>query len=219
MDVNERLFSRHLDEDEELVAVIHQHWLLGLKHMVWPTLMFLAGWGVLFFFPFRFLFFVVAVWAIVWLVWWLRDFYDYYLDAWVITDQGIIDVEWHGWFHRTSTRVLFSDVQGVSYEIKGVIGTVLRYGTITVEKISTGEDLALPNVPTPRGVEQLILKTMEEYLHGKNLTDAKHVQEILSQLVAEQMQLRELEDGGGGEPEEGAEGEDDGEHSVPAEDE
>ena len=125
---------------------------------------------------------------------WLRDFYDYYLDAWIITDQGIVDVEWHGWFHRASTRVLYTDVQGVSYEINGVIGTVMRYGTISIEKISTGDAVELCDVSNPRAVEQIVLKAMEQYLHGKNLADSKHVQEILSQLVSQQVQLEEFEE-------------------------
>jgi hypothetical protein len=128
------------------------------------------------------------------LVWWLRNFFDYYLDAWIVTDMGIIDVEWHGWFHRQSSRILYSDIQGVSYEIQGVLNTLLRYGTIGVEKISTGSVISLDNVPNPRKVEGLILKNMEGYLHTKNLKDSTHVQEILAGIVAREMQLQDFDE-------------------------
>ena len=36
---------------------------------------------------------------------------------------------------------------------------------------------------------------MEVYLHGKNLTDAKHVQELLSQIVAREVSLEQFEEG------------------------
>ncbi len=190
--LDSRLFSRHLDDDEELVTVIHRHWLLGLRYLGKPALSFAIAWGIAYLFPFRFVAILVAFWSIVSLVWLLRNFFDYYLDAWILSSEGVIDVEWHGWFHRTSTRVLYSDIQGVSYEIQGVVGTVMRYGTISIEKISTGESMDLSHVGNPRSVEKLILKQMEKYLHDKSLVDAKHVQEILSQLVAEQVQLRDL---------------------------
>jgi len=192
--LNERLFTRHVEDDETLLIVVHKHWLRGIRYLFWPSVSFIACWVLLYMAPFRAVFYVISLWGVVSLVWWLRNFFDYYLDAWVITDIGIIDVAWHGWFHRQSARVLYSDIQGVSYEIQGVTNTLLRYGKIGVEKISTGSVISLDNVPNPRRVEGLILKNMEAYLHTKNLKDAKHVQEILSTLVSREVQLEEFDD-------------------------
>lgn len=193
--LNKRFFSRHLEDEETLHLVVHKHWLLGFKTLFWPSLSFLACWVLLYQAPHRGVFYAVSVWAVVSLVWWLRNFFDYYLDAWLITSMGIIDVEWHGWFHRQSSRVLYSDIQGVSYEIQGVAGTFLRYGTIGVEKVSTGSVISMEKVPHPRKVEGLILRNMEAYLHTKNLKDATHVQDILAGIVAREIQLQEFEDG------------------------
>jgi hypothetical protein len=186
------LFSKHLEEDETLLKVAHKHWLLGFKHLFWPSV-FLAGaaW-VLTVNHAPGMILVMSLWMIVVLVWWLHNFFDYYLDAWLITDQGIIDIAWHGWFHRQSTRVLYSDLQGISYEIKGVIGTLLRFGTISIEKISTGQEISLEFVPSPKRIELLVLKHQETYLHSKNMKDAKHVQELLSAIVARQIQMDNL---------------------------
>ena len=184
------LFAKHLEEDERVAVIVHKHWLIGLKFLFWPTLSFLLSWATLFLvLDQKIIFYIVALWSMWSIVWWLRYFFDYYLDAWIITNMGIIDLEWHGWFHRQSTRVLYSDIQGVSYEINGVLGTMLRYGTINVEKISTGSVFSLTHVSRPRSVEAMILKNMEAYLHSKNLKDAKHVQELLAGFVAGQMQM------------------------------
>lgn len=204
--IGQRHFHRHVDDDEEIIAIVHKHWLLGFKYLFYPAVALLASWGLFVFAPYKFIFYVAALASIGTLVWGLRNFYDYYLDAWIITDQGIIDVEWHGWFHRQSTRVLFSDIQGVSYEIQGVIGTMMKFGTISVEKISTGSVLSLDSVQSPRAIEAIILQQMEQYLHGKNLTDAKHVQEVLTQIVAREINLEQFED----EDEEYDEDDDDG---------
>lgn len=192
--VGQSAFRRHVDEDEEIIVIVHKHWLLGCKYLFWPIVTLIALWVFFVAAPYTIILYTVSVASAATLIWGLRNFYDYYLDAWIITNQGIIDVEWHGWFHRQSTRVLFSDVQGVSYEIQGVLGTMLRYGTIAVEKVSTGSVISLDNVKNPRVIEAIILRNMEGYLHTKNLSDAKHVQQILSQIVAREVSLEQFED-------------------------
>ncbi len=190
-----RLFNRHVDDEEEVHLIVHKHWLLGFKYLFWPIVAFLFSWGIFAAASYPLIFYIAAIISTFIIVWGLRNYYDYYLDAWIITDQGIIDVEWHGWFHRQSTRVLYSDIQGVSYEINGVLGTLMRFGVISVEKISTGSLMSLDSVKNPRSIEAEILKRMEVYLHGKNLTDAKHVQELLSQIVAREVSLEQFEEG------------------------
>ncbi len=186
------LFSRHLEEDEIVTKIVHKHWLLGLRALAAPSVALLLGLIVMASARIPLVFQFAAVFCIASIMWWLRNFFDYYMDAWIITNQGIIDLEWFGLFHRQSSRILYSDVQGVSYEVKGFWGTVLRYGTVSVEKISTGSAVSLSHVHQPKSVESQILKNMETYLHTKNMKDSKHVQEILAGIVAEQVQLKEL---------------------------
>jgi len=114
-------------------------------------------------------------------------------DVWIITDQGVIALAWEGWFHRTSMRTLYSDIQGVSYEINGIMGTLNGYGTLSMEKISTGGKVSLSHVRYPRKIQALILQNMESYLHKKNLKNAKHVQDLLAEFVAEKIQLSDIQ--------------------------
>lgn len=188
------LFKKHLEEDEKLLRVVHKYWLIGVKSIFWPTIFVVADLALLSINHARGVVIVSAVLGVALIVWWIRNFLDYYLDAWIITDHGIIDVAWYGWFHRQSTRILYSDLEGVSYEIKGVLPTLLRYGTVSVEKISTGSAVELPYVYRPKKVELDILKNMETYLHARNMKDSKQVQELLAALVTEQLHLREMHD-------------------------
>jgi hypothetical protein len=182
------LFTKHLEDDEHVRLIVHKHWLLGIRYLVWPTISFLLAWTVLAFRHTTPAALLCLIWGTGSLVWWLRNFLDYYLDAWIITDHGIIDLEWLGWFHRQSARILYSDIQGVSYEINGIFGTLMRYGTVAVEKISTGASVSLSHVSQPRRVESEILKSMEAYLHTKNMKNAKHIESLLSEFVAEHIQ-------------------------------
>lgn len=190
--LNAWLFKRHLEDDETVVLLVHKHWLLGLRLLFWPSLTIAVSWVFLYFAPFQTILYAVSLFTVFVLVWWLRNFFDYYLDAWLVTDHGIIDVEWHGWFHRQSSRVLYSDLQGVSYEIQGVFATMMGFGTISVEKISTGQAISMDHVPRPRRIEGIILQRMEGYLHKQNLKDAKTVQTLLSSVIARELQMQEL---------------------------
>ncbi|MDD5041683.1 MAG: PH domain-containing protein [Candidatus Peribacteraceae bacterium] len=190
--LNRWFFQKHLEDDEEVRLYVHKHWRLGLRQLFWPTIAFVTSWVFLAIAPFLIIFYVVALASMMAAVWWIRNFFDYFLDVWLVTDQSLIDVKWHGWFHRSSTKILFSDIQGVSYEIKGISGTLLGFGTISVEKVSTGGTVSLDNVSRPRDVSAAILENMEQYLHGKNLKDAKRIQELLSGVVSRELSLGEL---------------------------
>lgn len=189
------LFLRHLEPDEELQNIIHKHWIVLLLTVFWPSASFLLAIVTIVFLPYRPIILLAGCWAIFSIVWWMRNFFDEYLDAWIVTDAAIINVEWFGWFHRKSTRILYSDIEEVSYEIQGILATLFRYGTLSIERVSTGATVALDYVPNPRKVEGSILRSMEVYLRTKNLKDATHVQELLSQIVARHLQLEDVEEG------------------------
>ena len=190
--LDRRLFSQHIEDDETISRIVHKHWLVGLRDLLWPGTFVLLCLGALALRPNQITVYLLLIALAGFSIWLARNFFDYYLDAWIISDQGIIDLAWMGWFHRQSTRVLFSDIQGVSYEISGFLATILRFGTISVEKISTGTVVSLPYVKHPKQVDMLILRNMETYLHSKNLKNASHVQEVLSRFVAEQAQLKSV---------------------------
>lgn len=191
--LDEFLFRGHLDDEEEICAIVHKHWVLGVMTLFWPTTSFAAAWAVLYYVPFRMMFYIISLWGVVSLVWWLRNFFDYYLDAWIITDQGVLDLEWHGWFHRQVTRMLYSDIQGVSYEVQGLMGTLMDFGFVSIEKISTDALVEMEAVRHPKAVTRMILKNMEKYLHSKNLKDARHVQELLAEVIANRVRLDDVE--------------------------
>jgi hypothetical protein len=192
--LNSFFFTQHLDDSEDILIVVHKHWLVGTKALWFPSVVFALVWSVLYFTRTPYSVYGVSLAALGVALWWIRNFLDYYLDAWIVTSKGVIDLEWHGWFHRTSSRVLFSDIQGLSYEVKGIKGTLFGYGELSLEKISTGDSISMPYVYKPRRVEAIILQSMEAYMHKKNLKDASTVQTILAEFVASSLQKKAAEE-------------------------
>lgn len=185
-------FGKHLEDDEKVARIVHTYWGAATNAFFWPIASLIVGFAALIIAPVPVVFFLDGLWMLFCLSWIARSFFDYYLDVWIITDQGIIDLKWNGWFQRQSSRILYSDIQGVSYEISGIFGTINRTGKVTVEKMSTGTSFSMSHIRNPRVVEGLILRKMEDYLHKKNLKDATHVQDLLASFVAEKVQLSDL---------------------------
>ena len=188
------LFNRHLENDESLQLIVHKHKLIGLIELTPPIIVLIISWVLLYIAPVQPIALIVLGADIAILIWMLRNFLDYYLDAWIITDKSVIDVEWHGWFHRQSTRIDYSSIEGVSYEIQGILGTLCRFGSVTLEKVSSGAKISIENVPNPRDVESVILECQNACLRTKSMKDSSAVQDILSEIVAERMHLKEAED-------------------------
>jgi hypothetical protein len=181
-------FGKHLDDDEKILLIVQKNWFCGLKLLFVPTCLFIALWSILYFVHTMIVFYGISIASLGLLIWWMRSFLDYYLDAWIVTNMGVIEIEWHGWFHRSSSRVLYSDIQGIGYEIKGIVGTLFRTGTISLEKISTGSAIEMSSVYSPKRVEMAVLGAMEAYMLQKNLRDATTVQNILTELVTSTLQ-------------------------------
>ncbi len=191
--LNKFFFDQHLDDEEKILLVVHKHWLMGIKALWLPSIVFAAVWSVLYFVHTKYVVYGVSLAAVSVGIWWIRNFMDYFLDAWVITNKGIVDLEWHGMFHRKSARILYSDLEGVEYETKGIVGTLFGYGEMTLEKVSTGGTISMPYVKKPRRVEAVILGAMEAYMLKKNMKDATTVQNILAEFVASTMQKQAAE--------------------------
>jgi len=190
----ERLFQRHLEDDELLYMLVHKHWALSVVELSLPVLALLGSWALLYLAPIKPVLITILVVDAGIAFWGIRNFLDYYLDALLITDRAVIDVEWHGWFHRESTRVDYSSIEGVSYEIQGILGTMLNFGTITIERIGSGSVVEIEKVKFPRDVDSAILACQAECLRTKNLKDSAQVKDIIAEIVAERMQMNAMED-------------------------
>lgn len=153
-----------------------------------PTLVFFALWSILYFVRKLSILYGLSLASVGILIWWIRNFLDYYLDAWIVTNMGVIVIQWHGWFHRSSSRILYSDIQGIGYDIHGILGTVFQTGTVSIEKISTGSAISMESVYKPKRIEIAVLEAMEAYMLQKNLRDATTVQNILTELVTSTLQ-------------------------------
>jgi len=98
----------------------------------------------------------------------IRTTHVWYWNAFIITSDRVIDIDQRGFFERVVSEASYDKIQDVSYKVKGVVGTVLNIGAITVQTAGTNSDLELSEVHEPQEVQHLITRKMEAYRGGNS---------------------------------------------------
>jgi uncharacterized membrane protein YdbT with pleckstrin-like domain len=97
------------------------------------------------------------VWNFFFILW-----LDYYLDAWIVTNERIINIEQRGFFNREISELKLTKIQDVTSEIIGVIPTLLDYGNIYVQTAGEKERFAFCQIPHPNRVKNIIVQLQEK---------------------------------------------------------
>ena len=125
---------------------------------------------------------VWAIWAGLGALLFAYRLMQWYLDAWIITNHAVIDQEWNTIFDKSTTRIEYGNVEGISNEIKGFWGTILRFGNIQIEHMS-GQPITLEHVSNPRKVERHIINNQQTFMRRQNFEDHGKLQDLLVNLL------------------------------------
>lgn len=157
-----------LNGDEKILKVIRKHWFVMARTVALFIFLLLLPSLILTILPvvtsdldpalvqpLTNLF--LAIYIMVLLVFLFLLWMDYYLDMWIITDERIIDVQQQGLFNRQVAEIPLQHVQDVTLEVKGIIETFLKFGTIRIQ--TAGErEFKIEFVPNLYEAKDLILK-------------------------------------------------------------
>lgn len=136
---------------------------------LWWKLLLMIGWVAV---PFLFLFplWRSGDWGIVTFVVLLtsglialcRFYVRWSRTVLVITDRRVIDHDQQGFFSRVVTEARYNQIDEVSYEIRGVIPTIFRYGTLTLQLHGSSADIEFVHAGRPDRVADLIHELQDE---------------------------------------------------------
>lgn len=181
MIIDNIIFRSLLGKGEEIRYVGHVH-----PFVVYPELfkifilgMILPVGAYLIFQPFWVLW---LIWGGIGLIIFIYQIIHWYLNVWLITNLGVIDQTWNSLFDRTTTRIEHGNIEGVTTEIKGFWGTVMRYGNVQIEHMS-GEPVVLTNVARPRKLQQKVQLHQRNFLQQQNFVDHTKLKDLLTSLL------------------------------------
>lgn len=157
-----------LRESEKIMLVMRKHWFVMARTAVIFLLAILIPVGVFIAASFLENFvevsrveaiinFLIPIYLMVLSALALLVWMDFYLDMWVITNERLIDIEQKGLFSREIAEIPLRHVQDVTLEVRGVIETFLKFGTIRIQ--TAGErEFIIHDVPNLYEAKDLILK-------------------------------------------------------------
>jgi uncharacterized membrane protein YdbT with pleckstrin-like domain len=125
---------------------------LALAEQFLPT-SFLVGIEPELFFKYLYMLWLIIMWLTLAYVW-----TDYYLDAWVVTDKRLIDIEQRGLFNRKISSSRLDLIQDITVEVPGLLPTLIDYGDIHMQTAGQQREFVLKGVAKPYSLKDEILK-------------------------------------------------------------
>lgn len=169
-----------LGPNEKVLLVVRKHWFVVARQVVVVILLLLAAPLLLGVLPVLtaeldpalvepLVNSGLSLYIMVLLIFFFLFWTDYYLDMWIITTERIVDIEQRGLFSREVSEIPLQHVQDVTIEIRGIVETFLRFGTIRIQ--TAGErEFTIKNIPRLYEAKNLILKyARSQQNHGRPL--------------------------------------------------
>lgn len=83
----------------------------------------------------------------------ITEITDYWLDVWIVTNERIINSEQHGLFNRVVSEVHLNQIQDITSEQRGLIGTFLTFGNVYAQTAAERERFTFKNIDNPDTVK------------------------------------------------------------------
>lgn len=163
-----------LEQGEKIIEIYRKHWLvyffdacvlvllLALPHLAhsWLTRLGISTpqlnsdlATVLY------LLWFTLLWAYFFIMW-----TNNYLDAWIVTDKRIIDIEQKSLFHRDMSDFRIEKIQNVTVRERGLFANLMGYGTMQVETAGERVELIFDYLPNPYHVRDIISECHDKCL-------------------------------------------------------
>lgn len=173
-----------LPSDEKRILIIRKHWFVIAARLLTVAIVFLIPFAVNAvlannpvpvpeplapFFPLSNAWtgLLLSGWTALWWALAFAVWTDYYLDAWIVTDRRIIDIEQRGFFTREISSTRLDRIQDVTTEISGILATFLSFGTIHVQTAGESREFVLPGAPRPDALKERIIALHHEATRDK----------------------------------------------------
>ncbi len=186
------LFRKYLNRDENLLFVVHPHWMIiqwqmikiGLLGYLTPLLMMIFFTG--FSSPLSYFFYL---WLFISMCYSTYSFFDWYLDAWLFTDVSVIDTTWDGFFKQKSSRVEYNAVEAINIEMTGFNQKMFNYGNLYLIRAS-GNNLLMEYVPDPQFAASQIHKIQSKMAEARAAQNAESVKDLLAEVIQEHIRVK-----------------------------
>lgn len=172
-----------IDKNEEMLRVVHRHWfvllsdiftlvfslmipvlLLFLLNIVPITKMFSFSGSTFAAGGFFFASWILIIWMIGWKMW-----TTYYLDVLIVTNKRIFDINQKNFFNRESGSFRIDRIQNITVDQKGIIQTLLNFGTVHIETAGENEEFIAAYIADPYTIKKFINELQDRAIERSQL--------------------------------------------------
>lgn len=160
--------------DEKTIFFLRRHWTTVLQIFSSMLILYIVPAGIAWYFyeeiliwltdPFLGPLLAIVMGMYVMGVWLLTfvQFTNYYLDAWIVTNRRVINIEQNSLFNRTASELPLSVVQDVTSEVKGIVQTVLDFGNVYIQTAGEKDRFVFENIPHPEKIKEEVVRFVQE---------------------------------------------------------
>lgn len=179
----ENKLKKLIKDDEQLITMVRKYFFVFSGQLIIGIVFIIASffflyplfnwgwWGVLGFF----LILLIGVFLIIKVV------FVFSFNVFIITDQRIIDVDQRGFFDRIVSETTYEKIQDVSFRIKGMMQTILHYGSVVIQTAGNQANIELHGVKDPEQIHQIIVDIQREFSESDSVP-IEEVKKMISEL-------------------------------------
>jgi len=165
MSYKEAFFEKYIPEWQEIKGIIHEHIIVILdKVILWiifgafiPSFLYYNSYKLQELIPFYFLEWIL----IITFVKIFYDIFNWYNDVWIITDDGIYDLDW-SLLKTNIESVRYENIEGIEIDKHRIWDTIFNKWDIVIHKFGD-ETLVIENAFSPyKAVDEI-----EAFIHGE----------------------------------------------------
>lgn len=164
------------DDQEEIILLLRRHPISNIGWILLSILMIIAPVvlnyvPLLASFPQRFCTIIIIVWYLITLSFIFEKFLVWFYNVYIITDERIIDVDFHSLVYREVTQCKIDRIQDVTYKGGGLFRSIFKFGDIFIQTAGEAQRIDFEKVPDPakivRVLNHLIVQEEQEKIDGR----------------------------------------------------
>ncbi|EKD29499.1 MAG: hypothetical protein ACD_78C00383G0003 [uncultured bacterium (gcode 4)] len=184
---DQTFFTKYLREGEELLFVCHKHAILIIDRIILTLFfgLFIPGFfyynnslSIQQLIPFNYF----EVYVIVLYFYFFYKIFDWYNDVWIITDQGVVDIDWNV-FARRISYVEYSDIKWAEIDTPSLFDPIFNKGNIIIHTIADDDDLIFEWASNPHDIVSYLDEVVDELQQKEEDRDKAPFELLLSTLT------------------------------------
>ena len=155
------------EPEEHVILLLRKHWITNIPWLLLALIFFFAPlvlgvFPLISFLPANFQLMAVIAWYLLLTAFILEKFLSWFFNAYIVTDERIIDIDFYNLIYRQVTEAQNDKIQDITYRIGGVVRSLFNYGDVLIQTAGALPNLDFNAVPNPDQIVKILNELREQ---------------------------------------------------------